>query len=215
MGGFPPPHITWWIGTRQLQPQQTVYSHHQHHHHHHQHPLDIPQKKEYQGVATSKLLYVPDIVDDGRYLTCRSERINWSFDIFTTSGCLRRAGWRRAWKTPGRSKCSVSRNNHYLLILLLLWSTSCCHEMKKSDSLFADKPQVSLRLGASLDPDNLRTGSQSWSWSWWWWGGWGWGWGWGGCKWYLSCVGVQGTTSTLSATSEQTRSPTSSYGFIM
>ena len=24
MGGFPPPHITWWIGTRQLQPQQTV-----------------------------------------------------------------------------------------------------------------------------------------------------------------------------------------------
>ena len=29
------------------------------------------QKKEYQGVATSKLLYSPDIGDDGRYLTCR------------------------------------------------------------------------------------------------------------------------------------------------
>ena len=34
-----------------------------------------PQKKEYQGVATSKLLYVPDITDDGHYLTCRSPRI--------------------------------------------------------------------------------------------------------------------------------------------
>ena len=33
------------------------------------------QKKEYQGVATSKLLYVPDITDDGHYLTCRSPRI--------------------------------------------------------------------------------------------------------------------------------------------
>ena len=29
------------------------------------------QKKEYQGVATSKLLYTPAIEDDGRYLTCR------------------------------------------------------------------------------------------------------------------------------------------------
>ena len=26
MGGFPPPEISWWIGTRQLQPQQTVSS---------------------------------------------------------------------------------------------------------------------------------------------------------------------------------------------
>ena len=78
MGGFPPPHITWWIGTRQLQPQQTVTQ-----------SLFVqctsweisilfnsrPQKKEYQGVATSKLLYVPDITDDGHYLTCRSPRI--------------------------------------------------------------------------------------------------------------------------------------------
>ena len=24
MGGFPPPEITWWIGTRRLQPEQTV-----------------------------------------------------------------------------------------------------------------------------------------------------------------------------------------------
>ena len=24
VGGFPPPQISWWIGTRQLQPQQTV-----------------------------------------------------------------------------------------------------------------------------------------------------------------------------------------------
>ena len=94
MGGFPPPHITWWIGTRQLQPQQTVghhhwhHCHHPHHHcyhhppppqtptHHHHH---IPQKKEYQGVATSKLLYVPDIIDDGHYLTCRSQSIKSSY----------------------------------------------------------------------------------------------------------------------------------------
>ena len=77
MGGFPPPHITWWIGTRQLQPQQTVghhlhhLLHHYHHHRRHHHRHHIPQKKEYQGVATSKLLYVPDIIDDGHYLTCR------------------------------------------------------------------------------------------------------------------------------------------------
>ena len=31
----------------------------------------FPQKKEYQGVATSKLVYKPDINDDGRYLACR------------------------------------------------------------------------------------------------------------------------------------------------
>ena len=28
-----------------------------------------------------------------------------------------------------------------------------------SVSVFADKPRVSLRLGKSLDPDNLRTGN--------------------------------------------------------
>ena len=29
------------------------------------------QKKEYQGVATSRLVYTPATEDDGRYLTCR------------------------------------------------------------------------------------------------------------------------------------------------
>ena len=29
------------------------------------------QKKEYQGVATSRLVYTPAIEEDGRYLTCR------------------------------------------------------------------------------------------------------------------------------------------------
>ena len=29
------------------------------------------QKKEYQGVATSRLVYTPAIQDDGRYLACR------------------------------------------------------------------------------------------------------------------------------------------------
>ena len=29
------------------------------------------QAQEYQGVATSKLVYAPDIGDDGRYLACR------------------------------------------------------------------------------------------------------------------------------------------------
>lgn len=31
----------------------------------------IFQKREYQGVATSRLVYTPAIEDDGRYLTCR------------------------------------------------------------------------------------------------------------------------------------------------
>ena len=31
----------------------------------------VVQAKEYQGVATSKLVYNPDIRDDGRYLACR------------------------------------------------------------------------------------------------------------------------------------------------
>ena len=29
------------------------------------------QKKEFQGVATSRLVYTPAIEDDGRYLACR------------------------------------------------------------------------------------------------------------------------------------------------
>ena len=29
------------------------------------------QKKEYQGVATSRLVYTPAIEEDGRYLSCR------------------------------------------------------------------------------------------------------------------------------------------------
>ncbi|XP_023348793.1 uncharacterized protein LOC111717526 [Eurytemora carolleeae] len=51
VGGFPPPSIQWWIGTKQLDPTY--------------------QNSEYQGVATSKLLYKPIIEDDGRYLTCK------------------------------------------------------------------------------------------------------------------------------------------------
>jgi hypothetical protein len=35
------------------------------------HFSNFHQKKEYQGVATSKLVYVPAIIDDGHYLTCR------------------------------------------------------------------------------------------------------------------------------------------------
>eukprot|EP00090_Calanus_glacialis_P029736 TRINITY_DN4776_c0_g2_i1.p1 TRINITY_DN4776_c0_g2~~TRINITY_DN4776_c0_g2_i1.p1 ORF type:complete len:861 (-),score=112.71 TRINITY_DN4776_c0_g2_i1:337-2919(-) len=93
IGGYPPPEITWWIGTRQLLPQQT--------------------KKEYQGVATSKLLYTPAIEDDGRYLTCRV-------------------------LAKGRMKESLEDT----------WEIKVLY-----------KPQVSLRLGKSLDPDNLRTGN--------------------------------------------------------
>ena len=54
--------------------------------------------------------------------------------------------WRRVWKTRGRSKCFVSQK-HLLSEFLTL-----------RGKLITDKPQVSLRLGASLDPDNLRTG---------------------------------------------------------
>lgn len=93
IGGYPPPEITWWIGNRQLQPEQT--------------------KKEYQGVATSKLLYTPAIEDDGRYLTCRVLE-------------------------EGRMKESLEDT----------WEIKVLY-----------KPRVSLRLGKSLDPDNLRTGN--------------------------------------------------------
>jgi len=86
-GGYPPPEITWWIGTRQLSPEQT--------------------KKEYQGVATSRLVYTPATEDDGRYLTCRVKQT-----------------------------------------LEDTWEIKVLY-----------KPRVSLRLGKSLDPDNLRTGN--------------------------------------------------------
>ena len=128
MGGFPPPSISWWIGTRQLQPQQTVnhvfllfllfielclFICFQHSFNTHTQRKSqckrivdskyenggnfcsfidrfaqlfprVPtylvfQKKEYEGVATSKLLYKPQISDDGRYLTCRSVTVELNF----------------------------------------------------------------------------------------------------------------------------------------
>ena len=35
--------------------------------------ISSQQKKEYQGVATSRLVYSPAIEEDGRYLSCRVE----------------------------------------------------------------------------------------------------------------------------------------------
>lgn len=64
-------------------------------------------------MATSKLVYVPAIEDDGRYLTCRVSE-------------------------PGSHQHILEDN----------WEIKVLY-----------KPQVSLRLGKSLDPDNLRTGN--------------------------------------------------------
>ena len=63
----------------------------------------------------------------------------------------------RVLRTPGRSKCSVSKR---------VWSPlsekSTFGSKTKQRTIFpSDAPQVSLRLGASLDPDNLRTGAWS------------------------------------------------------
>ena len=63
----------------------------------------------------------------------------------------------RVWRTPGRSKCSVSKR---------AWSPlsekSTFGSKTNQRTIFpSDAPQVSLRLGASLDPDNLRTGAWS------------------------------------------------------
>ena len=63
----------------------------------------------------------------------------------------------RVLRTPGRSKCSVSKRE---------WSPlsekSTFGSKTKQRTIFpSDAPQVSLRLGASLDPDNLRTGAWS------------------------------------------------------
>ena len=61
----------------------------------------------------------------------------------------------RVLRTPGRSKCSVSKRE---------WSPlsekSTFGSKTNQRTIFpSDAPQVSLRLGASLDPDNLRTGA--------------------------------------------------------
>ena len=72
-------------------------------------------------------------------------------------GSFQPAKLARVLRTPGRSKCSVSKRE---------WSPlsekSTFGSKTNQRTIFpSDAPQVSLRLGASLDPDNLRTGAWS------------------------------------------------------
>jgi hypothetical protein len=119
--------------------------------------------------------------------------------------CSPRAGWRKVWRTPGRSKYYVRTHSiswprklifkpfklfkvnilfhfHFDILLSVFYiiylaftfirishltsyfphsilRLKMIYMIKKSYIHFSDKPQVSLRLGKSLDPDNLRTGN--------------------------------------------------------
>nr|XP_040567526.1 hemicentin-1-like [Lepeophtheirus salmonis] len=52
LGGYPPPTLTWWLGSKSL---------------------DAYDEENYSGVAKTRLRFIPNISDDGRYLTCRAE----------------------------------------------------------------------------------------------------------------------------------------------
>lgn len=91
LGGYPPPKLTWWLGSKMLRPND---------------------ESAYNGVSKSTLRYEPTIEDDGRYLMCRAE-----------NAALRNSAMEDQWTIQV----------HY-------------------------SPQVSLRLGRTLDADNIRTG---------------------------------------------------------
>ncbi|CAB4064559.1 unnamed protein product, partial [Lepeophtheirus salmonis] len=52
LGGYPPPTLTWWLGSKSL---------------------DAYDEENYSGFAKTRLRFIPNILDDGRYLTCRAE----------------------------------------------------------------------------------------------------------------------------------------------
>ena len=83
-------------------------------------------------MATSRLVYTPAIEEDGRYLSCR-----------VLAGGKIKESLEDTWEIKVLCKFLHSNN--------LIQSSPLY--------LFIDKPRVSLRLGKSLDPDNLRTGN--------------------------------------------------------
>ena len=146
------------------------------------------QAKEYQGVATSKLVYKPDIGDDGRYLACRvlptskagkSLEDTWEIKVLCESEFVSQNHFSislrpltqnlflKSLRVCSQNKGSLAppRQMNFPKNHLFWWSSAFLNQInlfktqpKKDENLFSDKPQVSLRLGASLDPDNLRTG---------------------------------------------------------
>lgn len=54
VGGFPPPQLSWWLGSKKLRPFDET---------------------SYNGVSKSTLRFTPQVEDDGRYLTCRAESL--------------------------------------------------------------------------------------------------------------------------------------------
>ena len=152
----------------------------------------VVQAKEYQGVATSKLVYNPDIRDDGRYLACRvlptskagkSLEDTWEIKVLCESEFVSQNHFSislrpltqnlflKSLRVCSQNKGSLAppRQMNFPKNHLFWWSSAFLNQIylfktqpKKDENLFSDKPQVSLRLGASLDPDNLRTGGSQW-----------------------------------------------------
>ena len=197
----------------------------------------VVQAKEYQGVATSKLVYNPDIRDDGRYLACRvlptskagkSLEDTWEIKVLCESkseSFLKRqllrfwikkglksilqtspkflCGWEPPWTL---TTCGQVADNHLLNLslcwfnnvssgkkfcggnLVVLWGVFKFINglMRKLVDILNDKNVTYHLLRSCSNVDNMLI---------------------------TSCV--QGTMSTLSATSRPTRSPTSSYGSTM
>ena len=143
----------------------------------------FPQKKEYQGVANFTFTFIllfsaKERIPGGGHFHFhiyplvsprRKNTRGWPLPSWSTSRTstttadtwlvefFQPAKLARVLRTPGRSKCSVSKRK---------WSPlsekSTFGSKTNQRTIFpSDAPQVSLRLGASLDPDNLRTGAWS------------------------------------------------------